>query len=154
MIEEPGQVVGIEGEYAWVEAVRATSCSSCSAHQGCGTATLARVLGNRQVRLRVLNRIDARIGDSVVIGIPESGLLRGSVAVYAAPLLGLFAGALAGHLLGGGLVADGSDLAAVAGAAAGFAAGLVWLRRFSRRIAVDTAFQPVVLRQQIVARGI
>jgi sigma-E factor negative regulatory protein RseC len=150
MLEETGKIVGVEGEYAWVESARTTTCGACAANQGCGTATLARVLGNRHVRLRVLNRINARVGESVVIGIPESGLLRGSLAVYAVPLLTLFAGALAGHELGSGFLAVGSDLAAVAGAVAGFVAGLVWLKRFSRRIASDAAFQPVILRQRIV----
>jgi sigma-E factor negative regulatory protein RseC len=154
MLEETGKIIGVEGEYAWVESARTTTCGACAANQGCGTATLARVLGNRHVRLRVLNRINARVGESVVIGIPENGLLRGSLAVYAVPLLTLFAGALAGIELGSGFLAAGSDLAAVAGAVAGFAAGLVWLKRFSRRIASDTAFQPVILRQQVVTEGI
>lgn len=154
MLEETGKIVGVEGEFAWVESARTTTCGACAANQGCGTATLARVLGNRHVRLRVLNRINARVGESVVIGIPESGLLRGSLAVYAVPLLALFAGALAGHELGSGFIAAGSDLAAIAGAVAGFAAGLVWLKRFSRRIASDAAFQPVILSQQIVTKGI
>jgi sigma-E factor negative regulatory protein RseC len=101
------------------------------------------------VRLRVLNRINARVGDHVVIGIAESGLLRGSLAVYAMPLLGLFAGALAGHLLGNMVSAMPSDLFAIAGALGGFVAALAWLKRFSRNKEKDTAYQPVALRQQI-----
>jgi len=144
MIEETGQVVRVQGAFAWVEGERRSSCGSCSAQEGCGTGVIARALKNRVVTLKVVNRIDARVGDRVVIGIPETGLVRGAFAVYAVPLLALFAGALCGHWLAGG-----GDLAAIAGAAAGLAGGLAWLSRFGRRTRTDASFQPVVLRQQI-----
>jgi sigma-E factor negative regulatory protein RseC len=153
MIEESGEIVGIDGEFAWIEGIRTATCGGCSVRRGCGTAALSRAMGNRHVRLRVLNRINARVGDSVVIGIPESGLLRGSLAVYAVPLLALFGGALFGDMLGGVFGADGSEPAAIAGAVAGFGAGLLWLKRFSRRIAANATFQPVILRRQIMVKG-
>lgn len=150
MIEEQGQVVEVQGEFAWIESERTTTCGSCTVRKGCGTSVLAKVLGQRRVRVRVLNRISARVGDYVVIGIDESGLLRGSLAVYAAPLLGLFAGALAGQLLGRMVfAATPSDFFAIAGAISGFVAALVWLKRFSRDKEKDAAYQPVTLRQQL-----
>lgn len=149
MIEETGQVVDVQGEFAWIEAERTSTCGGCAARKGCGTAAIAKVLGQRRVRLRVLNRIGAHVGDSVVVGIAESGLMRGSLAVYAVPLLGLFAGALAGQLLGRQMFAMPSDLFSVIGALGGFVAALVWLRRFSRNTAQNADYQPVVLRQQI-----
>jgi sigma-E factor negative regulatory protein RseC len=150
MIEETGQVVDVEGEFAWVESERSSTCGSCAVRQGCGTGAIARVLGRRRVRLRVLNRIGARTGDYVVIGVPGSGLVRGSLAVYAVPLSGLFAGALAGYALASRFYpAWPGDPLAIAGALAGFAAGLVWLRGFSLRTAMNTDYQPVVLRQHI-----
>lgn len=143
MIEETGQVIDVQGEFAWVESERRSSCGGCASREGCGTGVIARAFGNRAVTLKVLNHIDARIGDRVVIGIAETGLVRGALAVYALPLVTLFSGAMCGHLL-----ANGSDLAAITGAAAGLAAGLAWLARFSRRTRVDATYQPVVLRQQ------
>ena len=148
MIEETGQVVEVQGEFAWIESERTSTCGSCTVRKGCGTSAIAKVLGQRRVRLRVLNRIDAAVGDDVVIGIAESGLVRGSLAVYAAPLLGLFAGALAGQLLGKQVFGLQSDLLAIAGAISGVVAALIWLKRFSRNTEKDTAYQPVVLRQQ------
>jgi sigma-E factor negative regulatory protein RseC len=153
VIEETGKVVELEGAFAWIESERTTTCGGCAARKGCGTATLAKVLGKRRLRLRVVNQINARVGDNVVIGISESGLLRGSLAVYAVPLLGLFMGALIGSVLDSQLFSAGSDTLSIAGAAAGFAAGLVWLKRFSRATGSDTAYQPVVLRQQIKLHG-
>lgn len=150
MIEESGRVVEVQGAFAWIESERRSSCGGCSVRSGCGTAALARVLGQRRVHLRVLNRINARVGDTVVVGIAESGLVRGSLAVYLAPLAAFLGGALAGQFVGNHFFASGSDTAAIGGALAGLAAGLAWLRRFSRTSATDASFQPVILRREIV----
>ena len=149
MIEETGQVVEVHGEFAWVEHERTSSCGSCSVRKGCGTSAIAKVLGQRRVRLRVLNRIDAQIGDQVVVGIEEQGLLRSSLAVYAVPLLGLFAGALAGWLLGTSVFSLQSDGLSIAGSVIGFVVALLWLRRFSRHKEQDSGYQPVALRRHI-----
>jgi sigma-E factor negative regulatory protein RseC len=149
MIEESGQVVEVQGEFAWVEHERTSTCGSCSVRKGCGTSAIARVLGQRRVRLRVLNRINAAVGDQVVVGIAEQGLLRGSLAVYAMPLLGLFAGALAGWLLGTSVFELQSDGLSIAGAVLGFAGAMLWLRRFSRHSEQDETYQPVALRKHI-----
>ncbi|MDX1696739.1 MAG: SoxR reducing system RseC family protein [Thiohalobacterales bacterium] len=148
MIEESARIVGLEGEFAWVESERTTTCGSCAARRGCGTGAIARVLGRKRLRLRVVNSIDADIGDRVVIGIPESGVVRGSLAVYAVPLAGLFAGALAAQVAGSYLAGSEADWPAMVGALAGLLAGLAWLRHFSRASAADTAFQPVALRRE------
>ncbi len=148
MIEETGQVVDVKGAFAWIESERTSTCGACNVRKGCGTAVLAKILGQRRIHLRVLNRINARVGDAVVIGIPESALVRGSLAVYAAPLAGLFAGAIAGDLLGSLFFQGGSDLPSIIGALAGIAAGLAWLKRFSRRSEKDASYQPVILRRQ------
>jgi sigma-E factor negative regulatory protein RseC len=154
MIEETGQIVDVEGAFAWVESERTSSCSSCAVRRGCGTGAIARVLGQRRVHLRVLNRINARVGDLVVIGVSESGLVRGSLAVYAAPLFGLFAGALGSYAMASRFYPEWpTDPVAVAGALAGFVSGLFWLRGFSRRTARNPAYQPVVLRQQLRVDG-
>lgn len=154
MIEETGRVVDVDGAFAWVESERSGTCGSCAVRRGCGTGAIARVLGQREVRLRVLNRIEARVGDHVVIGVSESGLLRGSLAVYAVPLSGLFAGALAGYALAGRFYPGWpADPVAIAGALAGFVCGLAWLRGFSRRTATNPAYQPVLLRQQVRTGG-
>jgi len=150
MIEETGQVVEVQGDFAWVESERSSTCGGCSVRNGCGTAALARVLGQRRVRLRVLNHINARVGDTVVVGIAESGLVRGSLAVYVVPLAAFLGGALAGQFLGDYFFAVESDIAAISGAAAGLVAGLAWLKRFSRATATDASFQPVILRRQIM----
>ena len=148
MIEESGKIVAVEDGFAWIENERRTTCGGCAVRKGCGTAAMASLFGQRRTHLRVLNRIDAGIGDTVVIGISESGLVRGSLAVYAAPLFGLFAGALLGNVIGQYVLTVDSDVPAVAGTLVGFVVALIWLKRFSRSIDRDAAYQPVVLRRQ------
>jgi sigma-E factor negative regulatory protein RseC len=154
MIEETGQVVKVEDDgMVWVETRRPSTCGACADRQGCGTSVLASVLGQRQAPVRVINSIGAVAGDRVVIGVSESGVLRGSLAVYAVPLAGLFIGALAGHYLGDGGIPRYADLWELLGAAAGFTAGLAWLRRFSRATGRDERYQPVILRRQSPIRS-
>lgn len=147
MIEETGRVVDVRDRYAWIATEPRTACTSCSVRGGCGTPVLAKVLGRRNAPVRVTNSIGVATGDRVVIGISESGLVRGSLAVYCVPLAGLFAGAVAGYYLLAGITPVPADLASIPGAVAGFAAGLAWLRSFSRKSEQDARYQPVLLRQ-------
>jgi sigma-E factor negative regulatory protein RseC len=153
MIEEDGQVVKVENDgFVWVETRRQSTCGVCAVRQGCGTSVLASVLGRRQTPVRVVNSIGAVAGDQVVIGISESGLVRGSLAVYAVPLAGLFIGALTGHYLGDSGITRVADFWELLGAAAGFTAGLAWLRRFSHATGRDGRYQPVILRRRTPVR--
>jgi len=151
MLEETAQVVRIKGNEVWVETQRRSSCSSCSAEKGCGTATLSKVLGNRRNVVRVLSAMPLRVGDLVVIGIREQALVRGSLAVYAVPILLLLLGGLIGELGAEQFIWENAEFASVTLGISGLIAGLVWLRRFTRRIRNDPNFQPVVLRRQASA---
>jgi len=139
MIEQYATVVRLEGDRAWITAERESSCGQCSLRKGCGTAVLANVLGRRSVNLWALNPLQAQPGERVVVGLDESAMLRGAMAVYLVPLLAL--------ILGAGLLAGQGDTAAIAGGVVGFLAGLFWLRRFHQRIQYDPRFQPVILRR-------
>lgn len=149
MIEESGRVVAVDGAFAWIETRRKTACGSCSAKAGCGTSVLDKAFGQRMNRIRALNQVEARVGDEVIIGLSESALVRGSFAVYAIPLVGLFAGAGLATALSG---AEGEGLA-ILGGVLGLAAGFIAVRRFSHRIQTDRSYQPVVLRQLIQPAG-
>ncbi len=147
MIEESGEVVRTQGDSAWVRTLRRTSCGSCSARKGCGTGALAGLFGARAHEVEVLNPIGARIGDEVIVGISETLLVRGSVAVYLLPLLTLMAGALLAEGLAPQLGLAASDIPAIVGGLAGLAAGFFWLRRHNRRWGRDAACMAVILRR-------
>jgi len=150
MIEESAQVVSVDGEFAWVQTQRKSACASCPANKGCGTAVLAKVVGTRQSRIRALNRAGAAVGDRVLLGLQESALVRGSLAVYAVPLASLLGGGLFGQFMAGRLGLENSaEGASIACALLGLAGGLLWLRGFTRRIRDDARFQPIILRRLV-----
>lgn len=143
MIEEHGRVLNVEPGAVWVETVRRSACDSCQARNGCGQSVLQRLgLGARQGFIRVLNEQvehDCRVGDEVIIGIPENAVLHGSTLVYLVPLLALFVGALVAQAIGTGepLIILASFL--------GMGIGFVAVRWHSHRLRSNSAFMPRVL---------
>lgn len=144
MIEEQGRVVALEQGAVWVETLRKSTCSGCSARSGCGQGLMDQ-LGVRERRglLRAVCDLHLQVGDSVVVGVREDVLLRGAVLVYLFPLLALFAGALLALQFG---LAEPYVILAGLGSFAG-----AWLvvRARSRRVACDPDHQPVVLRAML-----
>ena len=147
MLEETAQVVAVEGGAVWVQTERRSSCSSCSVNAGCGSAALAKVLGQRRSRVRALSDIPLSVGDHVVIGIREQAVVRGSLAVYAVPVAMLLLGAVIGELGARQSLWQNAELASLVLGIAGLAGGLWWLSKFSRRIRYSVDYQPVVLRR-------
>lgn len=142
MIEEQGQVVACEADAVWVETIRRSTCGSCSARAGCGQALLQKIgPGRRRGRIRVLCSEPLRVGEQVLIGVPEQAVLRGSLLVYLLPLLGLFAAALLGEAAG--LAEPWLILLAAGGLAGG-----MWLARLlAQRSSGTEVLQPRVLRR-------
>lgn len=152
MIEEQGVVVALHEDRAEVRIQRRGGCDGCGASAGCGTALIDRFFGRRSVSLRVRNLVGAQVGDRVVIGVSEGGLLRAALVAYLVPILGLVAGAILGQWLGedGALSspsAGSGNLSALAGSLLGFILALSWLRRYSARRARRSELDPVILRR-------
>jgi sigma-E factor negative regulatory protein RseC len=147
VLEETARVVEVADGAIWVETQRRSTCGSCSARKGCGTAAISRALGKRRSIVRVLADMPLKAGDQVVIGIRERALVKGSLAVYAVPIALLLLGALLGELGAQRFLWQSAEAASLILGISGFAAGLLWLRRFTRRIRYDTDYQPVVLRK-------
>lgn len=147
MIEEEAIVIAREGEFAWVEAQRGSTCGACSLNKGCGTSALARMLGNRAARTRALNSAAAEVGDRVVVGLDEGVLLQGSLALYLVPLVSMVGFAIFGEFLASQWLISGEAWTIALGLV-GLAAGGLWVRGFTRRVSRDPRYQPVVLRRQ------
>ncbi|HEY0722272.1 MAG TPA: SoxR reducing system RseC family protein [Gammaproteobacteria bacterium] len=147
MIEERGEVTAVEPPYAQVVTQRRSSCGSCST-KGCGTGALSELFAARSQAMKVLNPIDARVGEQVVLGLEEGALLRGSLAVYMVPLLTMIGGGLIGEAMAPSLALDvASEYLSLPAAFAGLTAGFLWVRRFGRRMASDHRFMAVILRR-------
>lgn len=141
MIEERGRVVAVEAGAVWVATVRKSTCSSCSAQKGCGQGLLDNLgLGSRRGFVRALSNLPVGVGDSVVIGVREDLLVRGSMLVYLLPLLGLFAGALLARQF------STAEPLIIFFSLSGFALAWLAVRWRSRLVSDEPALQPVVLR--------
>jgi sigma-E factor negative regulatory protein RseC len=146
MIEERGRVVALESGAVWVETLRKSTCSSCSANAGCGQGLMDKLgVGRSRGLVRALCDLQVQVGDSVVIGVREDLLVRGALLVYLLPLVCLFAGALLAQALG--LI---EPLVILLGLVGLFVGWLV-VRWRSRQTVADPALQPVVLRAMLVS---
>jgi len=149
MIEEPGRVVALEDGAVWVETLRRSTCSACSANAGCGQGLMDKLgVGQRRGHVRALTDLQLAVGDGVVIGIREDLLVRSSLLVYLLPLLVLFAGAMLAQWLA---LAESFVILTALG---GFLSVWWLVCRRSRRGADDPAVQPVVLRAELAARAV
>ena len=103
-------------------------------------------LGVRERRglIRALCDCHLSVGDSVVIGIRESVLLRGALLVYLFPLIALFASSLLASELGA------SEPYVMLAGISGFVLSWLAVRKRSQQTACDPALQPVVLRPVLV----
>jgi len=146
VIEENALVVATEGKYAWVETLRQNACGQCASQKGCGSATLQDVFGKRDRVLRAVSDIGVKVGDEVVIGVEERALVRGSMLVYAMPLIAMIVCALLGDTLAKHVMSIDADLMSVFGALVGLLFSVAVIRWFSNKVSHNADFQPVVLR--------
>jgi sigma-E factor negative regulatory protein RseC len=119
MTESEAVVVRLDGEDVWLEIKDA--CSGCGDSAGCG---LGDGKGRRAQRFR--NTVGARMGDTVILAVPDGAVLRAVFYCYLLPLLVALAGAAGGMIFGG-------EPGAVFGAIAGLAGGWLVMRRAGKR---------------------
>jgi sigma-E factor negative regulatory protein RseC len=144
MIEEHAIVVDIDNDdAAMLEIVRRTPCGLCGQSRGCGISIWGRLFDHKPNIFKAVNQINAKVGDSVIVGIEEQALLTSSMTVYGIPLVAMLAGAL----LAGGLFAAGhADRNAVIGAVIGLVFGLLWVKAYTAGRGLDARYRPVILR--------
>jgi len=131
MIEIPAKVTRVEGEVAWVSTNAPTSCGACGG-KGCGSSVFARLLHRDEPEYQVGNRVAARVGEDVVVGIPDGALLKATLTGYLVPLALVVLGAM--------VAARWGDVGAAAGAGVGLLLALAWLRH------ARTRAEPTILR--------
>jgi sigma-E factor negative regulatory protein RseC len=139
MLEQDATVVESRDGQIWVEAEARSSCSQCST-SSCSTSVISKMFGMKPNLLQVENTLQAKAGDRVIIGIPDSVLVKASVWAYLAPLFGMVMAVLLAQAQGFG---DGTQgIAAMAGLAAGF----FMVGRFTRSARQRSTFSPLLLR--------
>ena len=149
MIEEEATVVAVEGDFAIINVARQSTCGQCAAAKGCGTSVFANWYGKRMNQMRVINPIQASVGDQVIVGMKEDALLKASLLIYLMPLVVMGAFAIIGRWLAGQLFhVDVSDAMLMLFAVVGLLLALYVVRQFQRRVQNNPDYHPVILRRR------
>lgn len=151
MVEQEARVIMVEGDQLVLEAETKSSCNACEVKSGCGTSVLSKWVGKKFTRFHAKNTVDARVGDQVVVGLSEAALVRGSLAIYFLPLLGMIFFALAADAL---ISPDAGarDLMISLSAFIGFGITLALCRTTLANERFKQELTPVVLRK-VVGHG-
>ena len=143
MIEETALVLEIRDQQALLQTQRKNACQSCSVKSGCGTSTLAKVVGNRSSQFIVDNTLDVHAGDQVVVAIDENALVQGSLLIYLLPLLSMLAAGIFAELF------FSIELVTIVFSMVGFALSLFIVHYILPRSALKKSIQPHLLRRVI-----
>ena len=94
MLTESALVIHRQGNQVQLELQRSSACDNCELSKGCGTGALGRLIGRRSRPLTLETDQDCKAGDTVILELPESALVRASLMLYGLPLIGLVVGGL------------------------------------------------------------
>jgi sigma-E factor negative regulatory protein RseC len=147
MIQEYGYVVKTDEQFAWVHTQRKSTCGQCAAQKGCGTNVFSKVLGNKHTELKAINAANAKVGDTVVLGLRESVLLKSAFIMYMLPLLMMFIFAVFTQFIFNAVGNEASQFWIGIFAVTGLLLGFVYARYFAKQHQTDSEYHPVVLRQ-------
>jgi len=147
MITENATVVSIENNQTWIETQRKSTCGQCSASKGCGTSVLSKVIGNKLSKMKAINKINAQVGDEVIVGLNETSLLKGAFVIYMLPLLFLFLFSFIGQYITQNIGIANNELLVIVFAIMGFLLGMKKVKSFSSSIEKNENYQPVILRK-------
>ena len=140
MLTEEGIVTRTDDTTAWIQTVRSKACESCEARDGCMTHD-----PQKKIVVTVPNTLHAKTGDRVVIGFESGPMLRLAFFLYVFPILGLLAGAAAGHYLSGLYHTDQTFGSLGAGALL-FAGAVLIIRKSGDRLSLKNEYKPFLLR--------
>ncbi|CAG1770740.1 hypothetical protein BAC3_01308 [uncultured bacterium] len=91
MLEESALVVKVTQGQVWVVGISNNGCAGCMQKNACSTTALSQVLKKRPIA--VDSELALQVGDTVIVAVDESVLLRAAFAMYLLPLVALFIGA-------------------------------------------------------------
>jgi len=104
MIKELANVVAIKAGQVTVSSQIKSSCSGCAQVDTCGSGQVAKALPQAKLKLTLPYDIkslgrELKLGDCVVLAIPEKHVLSSAGQVYLLPLLGLISFSAIGQWL-------------------------------------------------------
>lgn len=145
MIEEYAIVTKCEGAEATLEIERRTACGLCGQKRGCGNATWGKLLGHNSHDFTAENKVNANVGDSVIVGIDEQAVLNSAFFLYVVPLIGLLIGTFVTDYL------FKNQFYVIVGAVSGLILGFLWVKghligRDKSGVAFGKKYQAEILR--------
>lgn len=151
MIEEHAVILSTESDegnqsVATIEVVRQTACSLCGQTRGCGNAIWGKLFAHKTTSFKAQNNINAKTGQSVIVGIDEKALIRSALLLYIVPLVTMFIGAILA------LQITDSDLSAMLGAVVGVLVGYFWVKAHTSGRSYDQRHHPIILRLDVVSQ--
>jgi sigma-E factor negative regulatory protein RseC len=149
MIEERAVILSLERETndtasndstAILEIERKSACGLCGQTRGCGNSIWGKLFAHQSTAFKAQNRINAKVGDSVIVGINEKALLKSALLLYILPLVTMLIGAILASQI------HDTNGSAMIGAAAGLVLGLLWVKGHTLSSSYFRLQQPVILR--------
>jgi sigma-E factor negative regulatory protein RseC len=92
MIQEEAIIIARHKKDAEVQIIRSRPCGLCGQTQGCGNGIWGKIFSRKNKNILLDNKINAEVGDKVILSIEEYYLLKTSLLLYGIPLLSMFFG--------------------------------------------------------------
>ena len=151
MIEERAIIVSLDSEIsaaestatdstATLEIERKVACGLCGQTRGCGNSIWGKLFAHQSTAFKAQNRINAKVGDSVIVGINERALLKSALLLYILPLATMLIGAILATQL------KDTNGYAMLGALLGLVLGFMWVKGHTMSSSYFKLQQPVILR--------
>ncbi len=146
MIEERAVILSLESEpsaadsTATLEIERKIACGLCGQTRGCGNSIWGKLFAHQSTAFKAQNRINAKVGDSVIVGINEKALLKSAFLLYILPLATMLIGAILATQI------HDTNGYAMLGALFGLVLGLLWVKGHTMSSNYFKLQQPVILR--------
>jgi sigma-E factor negative regulatory protein RseC len=144
MIEERAVILSLDNlsgiPLATLEIERKNACGLCGQTRGCGNSIWGKLFAHHSTAFKAQNHINAKEGQSVIVGINETALLKSALLLYILPLVTLFLGAILATKI------NPSDASAMVGAVVGLMMGLLWVKGHTISNSYFSLQQPVILR--------
>lgn len=144
MLEESAIVVKIEHGQTWVVGTQNNACAGCMQKNSCSSTALASVLKKKPIP--VDSELTLQIGDTVMVAVDESVLLRAAFLMYLLPVCALFIGAGIADSLVNDTTPYG-DLWIAGGALAGLALALFIMQKIQKYALLNYYARPVVVKK-------
>ena len=146
MPQKTGLVVKTNSD-GWAEVItdKLDACAECTSSRSCHSDCKS-----TRVRTRVYNSAGAHEGDTVVIYISPSSVLKSAAILYLVPVAFMLFGALTGSSVAKQLGMEESGSALLFGLT-GLAIGFLIVRTFSTRLKTDSGLVPKIA--QVIDRG-